>query len=197
MKRRYLTAGMAGLVLAIGFGHKTANAQEPNCKVAFVNLARVIEESREGQKVKVSLESEREKAFAPLKADQAKLEKIEQQISALTQEIVQKSQVWDSETKLRKQYELQSLQMKYNNSIQVLQLDKQKIQNDLLKKKNEMLGPLEEKLNKVMEDIGKSGGYCLVLDISPPSVNMPTFNPIIYRDPALDITDQLIAAVDK
>jgi outer membrane protein len=211
MKSRCRVLGMmAAMILVAGLGRGTALAQEPaappaggekpgavGCKVGFVNLARVLEESKEGQKLKQSLEAEREKAFAPLKAKQEELEQLEQQISALTQEIIQKSQVWDNYTKLSKQNELQNLQMKYNNNLQVLQLDKNKIQDDLNKKKDEMLKPLEDKLNTVMEEIGKQGGYCLVLDVSPPTPNMPSFNPVIYRDPALDITDQLIKAVDK
>jgi len=197
----------AVMVLGAGWALMTARAQESGaqpaaaatkgCKVGFVNLARVLEESKEGKKLKKALDVEREKAFAPLKAKQEELEGLEQQISALTQEIIQKSQIWDSYTRLSKQNELQNLQMKYNNILQTLQLDKARIQEDLNKKKDEMLTPLEGKLNGIMEEIGKKEGYCLVLDVSPPMPNLPSFNPIIYRDPALDITDQIISYVDK
>jgi hypothetical protein len=47
-----------------------------------------------------------------------------------------------------------------------------------------------------MEDVGSKNGYCIIFDVSPPSSNVPNFNPIIYRDPGRDITDQIIKAVD-
>jgi Skp family chaperone for outer membrane proteins len=170
---------------------------DTGCKVAFVNLSKVLEESKQGQALKKSLDDERDKAFAPLKSKQSELEQLETQISTLTQEIVTKSQVWDDYQRNSKQIELQSLQMRYNNILQSLQNEKAKITQDLAKKNDDKLKPLEDKLNKVMEQIGSEGGYCLVLDVSPPAANMPSFNPILYRNPAFDITDKVIAAVDK
>lgn len=167
------------------------------CKVAFVNLKRVLDESDQGKKLKDSLEAERDKAFDPLKARQDELDKLEGQITALTQEIMNKQQVWDKATLYDKQLELQNLQMQYQNLYNKLQLEKAKVSDSLNKKKDEMLKPLEKKLNEVMEKIGADGGYCLVLDVSPPAQNLPNFNPILYRNPALDITDEVIAAVDK
>jgi len=173
-----------------------AGADLNTCKVAFVNLARVLDESKDGIKVKNALEAERTKALAPLKAKQAEMEKLEQQISALQQEIIQKGQVMDAYALAAKRNELDNLRMKYTSMLNDLQLQKAKIQEQLAKKKNDLLKPLEDKLNRVMEEIGAKGGYCLVLDVSPPSSNMPNFNPILYRNPAYEITDQVIKALD-
>lgn len=207
-RRWWIPAALAAILAAPAiFGQETpaakpapaeaTAAEVPGCKVGFVNLARVLDESKEGKNLKASLESEKDKAFAPLKARQAELEQLEQQISALSQEIIQKGQVWDPYTRNSKQIELQNVQMRYNNILNQLNNEKMKIQDDLNKKKNDMLKPLEDELNEVMEKIGSEGGYCLVMDVSPPNPNFPNFNPIIYRDPALDITDEVIAAVDK
>jgi Skp family chaperone for outer membrane proteins len=168
-----------------------------NCKVAFVDLARVLDQINEGQKLKKALEAEKQRAMGPLKAKQDELEKLEQQISALTQEILQKGAVWDQYQRATKQNELMALQQRYNTLAQTLQIEKAKAMDALAQKKDTMLKPLEDKLNKIMEDIGKNNGYCMILDVSPPSPNLPNFNPILYRDPAFDITDQVIAAVDK
>lgn len=173
-----------------------AGADLNNCKVAFVNLARVLDESKDGIKVKNALEAERTKALAPLKAKQAEMEKLEQQISALQQEIIQKGQVMDAYALAAKRNELDNLRMKYTSMLNDLQLQKAKIQEQLAKKKNDLLKPLEDKLNRVMEEIGAKGGYCLVMDVSPPSSNLPNFNPILYRNPAYEITDQVIKALD-
>ena len=188
------------LLLAAVVGIQYATAQgggAVGCKVAFVDLAKVLDTSKQGQQLKKAIEAEKTKRFAPLKSRQTELEKLEQQITTLTQEILQKSQVWDRFVLANKQNELQSLQMKYNNQAQSLQIEKAKVMEDLSKKKDEMLKPLEDKLNKIMEDIGKKGGYCMIMDVSPPAPNFPNFNPILYRDPALEITNQVIAAVDK
>ncbi len=167
------------------------------CKVAFVNLAKVLKESKEGQNLHQALDAEREKALAPLKTRQAEIDQIETQISRLQQEMLQKAPVWDMNTRNMKQIELQQLQLKYQGVIQSIQSDKQKIQGELSDKKNEMLQPLENKLNQIMERVGAEGGYCLILDTSPPMPQMPNFNPILFRDPALDITDKIIEEVDK
>ncbi len=134
------------------------------CKVAFVNLTKVLEQSKQGQALKKSLDDERDAAVAPLTA---------------------------------KGDELTQLEARYSNTGQNLQNEKAKIMQDLSKKNDAKLKPLEDKLNKVMEEIGGKGGYCVILDVSPPQANMPSFNPILYRNPALDITDQVIVAVDK
>jgi len=206
-KRENLIPVAALLALALtaapaGFSReespKPAADKQIGCKVGFVNLAKVLKESSQGQALEQALEAEREKAFAPLKARQAELEQLETQINTLSQEIMQKGQVWDEYTLLSKKSELQNLQMRRNNVYQTLMLDRNKVQKELEEKKNELLKPLEDKLNQIMEDIGKSQGYCMVLDVSPPlSQNMPNFNPIIYMDEKLDITDQVIERVDK
>ncbi|MFO8056538.1 MAG: OmpH family outer membrane protein [bacterium] len=177
-------------------GEKSAK-RTMNCRVAFVNLKQVLEESEKGKKLKGDLEAERDKAFKPLKEKQKKLSSLEEKITSLNQEIMNKSPVWDNYTKRQKQNELQELYMQYNSLKNDLQLEKSRLQEDLNKKKNTMLGPLEKKMNEVMERIGSNGNYCLIMDVSPPSQRMPNFNPILYRNPDLDITDEVIKELDK
>ncbi len=190
---------LAGCLASLGARAQDAAAPAPQavCKVGFVNLQRVLEESKAGIKVKESLEAEKDKAFAPLKTKQKQLEEMQKKISSLSEEIIQKGQLWDQYTRANKNLELQTMQSQYNNKLNELQIERAKIQEDLNAKKNETLKPLEDDLNKVMEEIGKKGGYCLVLDVSPPASNLPNFNPIIYRDPAFDITDEVIKELDK
>ncbi len=168
-----------------------------NCRVGFVNLKQVLEESEKGKKLKGDLEAERDNAFAPLKKKQEELDALEDKITSLNQEIMNKSPVWDNYTKQQKQNELQELYMQYNSLNNKLQLEKSRIQEDLNKKKNGLLKPLEKKMNEVMEKMGSNGNYCLIMDVSPPSPRMPNFNPILYRNPALDITQEVIREVDK
>ena len=175
---------------------KEAAATDCN-KIGFVNLAKVLEESDKGKGMRQKLEGEREKAFLGLKPKQDELNRTEEQISALQQEIITKSQVWDDYTKLTKRNELNSLKMNYNSMLQTLEIEKAKIMKDLNKKNEEILKPLEEKLNAIMQDVGKKGGYCLVLDVSPPASNMPNFSNIIFFDVSHDITAEIIAEVDK
>jgi Skp family chaperone for outer membrane proteins len=167
-----------------------------NCKVAFVNLARVLDQAKQGVALKAQLDAERNKQLAPLKAKQAEMEKLEKQITALQQEIIQKGAAWDAYTLAGKRNELDSLRMKYSNMLNDMQLQRARIQDSLSETKGKLLQPLEDKLNAIMEDIGAKGGYCLVMDVSPPSANMPNFNPILYRNPAYEITDQVIKALD-
>jgi|GEM_PF-5055076 len=195
------------LVAALGAGiaesqqAETASNEDArgslDCRVGFVNLKQVLEESKQGKKLKDDLEAERDKAFSPLKSQQEELDKLEDKIVGLNQEIMNKSPVWDNYTKRQKQNELQELYMQYNSMNNKLQLEKSRIQEDLNKKKNELLQPLEKKMNEVMERIGSNGNYCLIMDVSPPSPRMPNFNPILYRNPALDITEEVITEVDK
>ena len=168
-----------------------------NCKVAFVNLSQVLDQAKQGIALKKALDAERDKQLAPLRAKQTDMENLEKQITALQQEIIQKGQAWDAYTLAGKRNELDSLRMKYSNMLNDMQLQRARIQDSLSDAKAKMLKPLEDKLNAIMEDIGAKGGYCLVMDVSPPSSNMPNFNPIIYRNPAYEITDQVIKALDS
>jgi len=171
--------------------------QTPPAKVAFVNLKKVLDESKQGRALREQLEGERDRAFEPLKRRSDELEALERRINTLTQEILSQGMVWDQYKKVEKQNELQSLYMNHSNLSNQLQLEKARVQEQLNTKKNEFLKPLEDKLNQVMEEIGKEGCYSVIMDVSPPAANFPNFNPIIYRNPELDLTDRVIAAVDK
>ncbi len=191
-----LGAGIAESQQAETGGNENAKGSL-DCRVGFVNLKQVLEESKQGKKLKGDLEDERDKAFSPLKSEQEELDKLEDRIVSLNQEIMNKGPVWDNYTKRQKQNELQELYMQYNSMNNKLDLEKSRLQEDLNKKKNGLLQPLEKKMNKVMENIGSNGNYCLIMDVSPPSPRMPNFNPILYRNPALDITEEVIREVDK
>jgi outer membrane protein len=173
-----------------------AAGADASCKVGFVNLARVLEESQEGKRLKGQLDGIRDKAMEPLNAKKKQLDDLQTKITSLTQEMLTKGSVWSDDEKLRRQNDLQNMQLQYNQLLQALGLERDKIQDDLMSKKGDILKPLEDKLNKIMEDVGAKGGYCIIFDVSPPNSNVPNFNPIIYRDPGRDITDQIIKAVD-
>ncbi len=56
----------------------------------------------------------------------------------------------------------------------------QQMQENLMKKRNELLTPIIDKINKAVEDVAKEGGFSFILDASSGS--------ILYADDKQDIT---------
>jgi outer membrane protein len=197
-KETLIALVIATALAAVVLGVASARAQgvPDGCKIGFVNLARVLDESQEGKKMKEQLDAKLKSLSAPLDAKTKQLDELGKQNNALNEEMVKLQSNQDPNLFLSKKNELENLQLQYNQLLSSIQLERDKVQKEFQAEKNQLVQPLTDKLNKIVDDLGKAGGYCLILDISPRAGNLPTFNPIIYRDPAREITDQVIKAVD-
>jgi outer membrane protein len=164
---RAAIAGIALLSLA-----KFAPAQTPP-KLAVINLQRAVLESAEIKKASAEMEAK----FKP-RAD--KLQDLQREIASISQ------QLQTNAGKLTPQAEadLQANGQRKQRDAQRMQED---LQADVDRERNDILSASSKKMQEVVKKIAEEKGYDLVVDVTN----------AIYFKPALDITNDAIAAYDK
>jgi outer membrane protein len=164
-----LRLALAGFAL-LSLG-KFASAQTP--KFAVINLQRAVLESAEIKKANTEMQAR----FKP-RADQ--LEQLQRELAGISQ------QLQTNAGKLTPQAEadLQTTGQRKQRDAQRLQED---LQADVDRERNEILSASSKKMQEVVRKMAEERSYDLVVDVTQ----------AIYFKPALDITNDAIAAYDK
>ena len=167
---RLAVAGIALLTLA-----KFAPAQPApvSAKLAVINLQRAVLESAEIKKASAEMQAR----FKP-RTDQ--LEQLQRDLAGISQ------QLQTNAGKLTPQAEadLQAQGQRKQRDAQRLQED---LQADVDRERNDILSASSKKMQEVVKKLAEEKGYDLVVDVTN----------AIYFKPALDITNDAIAAYDK
>jgi outer membrane protein len=161
---------MAGVAL-LSFA-QFAPAQAP-AKLAVINLQRAVLESAEIKKASSEME-------ARYKPRTQQLEQLQKELAGISQ------QLQTNAGKLTPQAEadLQAQGQRKQRDAQRIQED---LQADVDRERNEILSASSKKMQEVVKKIADEKGYDLVVDVTN----------AIYFKPALDITNDAIAAYDK
>ena len=148
-----------------------AQAQEPVAlqKIAVVNLGKLFDECRETK----ASESELEKLS---KEKQTERERLVSEIKSLREELV----LLNEETRLQRQ---QTIEQK----LQHLSTFDQEIKNTLMKKRDESVKGILEKIEGIVTAYAKQNGYELIV----------SDRAVLYRIDAADITDEVLKTLNK
>ena len=156
-----------GLLL---FVSGTSYAQ--NAKIAFVDLQRVIRDSKAGKAAKASFESEIQRKQQIIESKRAQLER-------LRNDFVQQGPAMNETTRLQKAEEIERLDKELNRT-------RADFRDDLQKKDFELMQKIAKDLESILQSIGQSGGYTIILNMDA----------LVYGQPSADITTQVIQAYD-
>jgi outer membrane protein len=156
---------LAALVLA-----GSATAQAADYKIGFVNTERLFREAAPAKRAQSKLEKE----FALRDAD---IQKVSKQVRDL-QAALEKDGVTLSETDRRnKERDLANL-------TRDLQRSQREFREDLNLRRNEELASVQERANKVIQQIAEAEKFDLILQ-----------DPVVYASQRIDITDKVIKAL--
>lgn len=142
-------------------------------KVAIINLQRAVLDSAEIKKASAEME-------ARYKPRQAQMEKLGKEIQALQQ------QLQAGAGKLTPQAEA-DLNMQGQRRQKELQRLEEDLQADVNRERQEILSRSTQKMQEVVKKLAEEKGFDLVVDVT---------NTIYYK-PALEITNEALAAYDK
>jgi outer membrane protein len=161
----------AGAILAWG----TAASDEPGIKIGVVDIDQAISSTDEGKAAREEFarkQREAETAMQPL-LDRYK---------AVDEELKAKKFVLSDEALFQKQLDMaemrNQIQSKYKELQGQMEVDQRRLE-----------GPLVAKLSSIIEDIGKTQGFTLILRRGSPG--------LLYTREALDITDLVIEKYNK
>ncbi len=143
-------------------------------KIAVIDMQKIIFESKEGKKAKAQWEKE-------YKQKKAQIDKKAKELERLREELKKNAAVLSEKAKKKKQEEFRKKAME-------LQFMKQEAMQYLQKRNAELVDALIKDAIKVVKEYAKKNGYSIVIDKS---------GKVVYSDPSLDVSSQIIRLMDK
>jgi outer membrane protein len=115
----------------------------------------------------------------------AQKQRMEQEIVKLRDELQAQSLMLSDEKKAEKKLELDRKMSEYQQF-----MDETFGDEGLAAKRNkELTQPIVEKINKILEDLGKEQGYTIIFDVANAN--------IVYADKTLDLTDVVLTKLNE
>jgi outer membrane protein len=165
-----LTRLFAILAAVLACAAAPAAAQAADYKIGFVNGERLLREAAPAKRAQAKLEKE----FAGRQAD---LQKLDKQVQALQQSLDRDGATMSESDRRNKERDLA-------NMTRDLQRSQREFREDLNLRKNEELASMQERANKVIQQIAVDEKFDLIVQ-----------EPVIYASPRIDITDRVIKAL--
>ncbi len=169
MKRTLVISGLLALATAMPVAVPAA-AQAADYKIGFVNGERLLREAAPAKRAQAKLEKE----FA---ARQADLQRLDKQVQTLQQSLDRDGATMSEADRRNKERDLA-------NMTRDLQRAQREFREDLNLRKNEELASMQERANKVIQQIAADEKFDLIVQ-----------EPVIYASPRIDITDRVIKAL--
>lgn len=155
------------LALALAWG---TGATDDAVKIGFVDVEQVLASVESGKAAREELERKSREA-------QSRLAPLVEQIQEMQKELQAKQFVMSEEAARAKQLDLVELRNRYETKAKEeegqFKIDQQRL-----------IGPLVEKLETVIKEVGRENGFSAILRLDAPS--------LVYAREALDITDLVI-----
>jgi outer membrane protein len=139
-------------------------------KIGFVNGERLLREAAPAKRAQAKLEKE----FASRQVD---LQKLEKQVQTLQTSL-------DKDGATMAESERRNKERDLANMTRDLQRSQREFREDLNLRKNEELASMQERANKVIQQIAVDEKFDLIVQ-----------EPIIYASPRIDITERVIKAL--
>lgn len=161
---------LALLGLLFSFNLLLAPSARASENIGYVNLQRAIVEVEEGKRAKARLEATFKKKQAALRQKESELEAMKKRIDASGKN--------QDDPAARQQV------VAFQKKFLALRETLLKEQNELKKLEVQALSKITNKLRKVIQEIGRKGGYTMILETQEAS--------LLYAKPHLDLTNEVI-----
>ena len=144
-------------------------------KIGYVDLQKALNLSSAGKEAK-------EKIKAKVQGYDAEVQQRQEELKKLKEDLEKQAMLLSEEARNAKERDYQQKVKDYQRFTKDIQETLQQTDADLTRK-------ILESLLKVVQDVGKSAGYTLILE--------KTESSIVYADESIDISDEVIKAFDK
>ena len=169
---------IAVLIAAIVVPASAISLLAQDVKIGYIDSIKIFAEYSETQ------EAER---LYRLEVDQwtAQKQRMEQEIVRLRDELQAQSLMLSEEKKAEKKLELDRKMAEYEQFMAETFGD-----DGLAAKRNkELTQPIVEKINRILEDLGKEQGYTMIFDVANANV--------VYADKTLDLTEMVLTKLNE
>jgi len=169
---------MTLLIAAIIVPASAISLLAQDVKIGYIDSIKIFAEYKETQEAERLYRQEVEQWTA-------QKQRMEQEIVKLRDELQAQSLMLSEEKKAEKKLELDRKMAEYEQF-----MDETFGDDGLAARRNkELTQPIVEKINRILEDLGKEQGYTIVFDVANAN--------IVYADKALDLTDAVLAKLNE
>ena len=162
------------VILLGSFGLGLGTAAENSFKLGVVDTQRVFEKFTKAQEANDILKTAEERL-------RSQLNDIQQEIDTMEERLTKQKLFLDAP-------ETETLQADIRLKRQELQRELEIGQESLLAKREELLAPLTQEIETLLQEIGESEGYSLILE-----KRLVT----LYVDPEYDLTDRIVTLLNE
>jgi len=170
---RLTTTITATAALCVLLAAGTAPAQDAT-KLAFVDMQKALNESKSGKKALGELQKLMEDRKGGLQKQKEAIEKKKDELD-------KQGLLLNEETRKGRETEIRTLERDYSRTLSDLK-------EEFGRRESEFTDGIRKELLKVIEKIGKEGGYTLVLE--------KQYSAILYAPATIDLTELLIKRYD-
>lgn len=164
---KFWRLAVLGLIAFAGLG--TVSAQAAETKIAVVNIPRLLESAPQAKAMMEQLQAE----FAPR----------QRELAALQKDLREKEETLKRDGAVMSEEERRNIERQLRDGQRDFQRKGQEMNEDANLRRNEELGKLQRILGQEIQNYASSQNYDLVL------------GDVIYADEAMDITDELLTAL--
>ena len=165
----------AAVLLAAGLSLAGARANAEDNRIGVVDIEQAITGTEQGKAARDELERKVREA-------EGQLQPLVDQLKAMFAEVEAKQFVLSEDAMRQKQLQVAELRNKIENR-------KREVEGQLQVDRERLIGPLRDKLNTIVLDIGRKEGFSLIIQRGTPGV--------MYTREALDITDKVVQAFNN
>ncbi|MFH1276978.1 MAG: OmpH family outer membrane protein [Candidatus Eisenbacteria bacterium] len=175
-KLRDLLAGISALALAAFLGAAPAAADD--AKIGYIDSARIFAEYRGTEDAQRSFDQE-------VEAWEKQAEGMKADLDSLQKEYQAQSLILSDTRKQEKQQEILAKQSAYETFVQSVWGP----QGKLASKNSELVQPIIEKINLILQKIGDEEGFTIVFDAA--------VGGIVYASDGIDLTARILEELNK
>jgi outer membrane protein len=168
--RKLFSPVLAVLALLVVAAPVAAQAQAQT-RIGYIDTRRVIQEAPGAQEARATMERE-------MQVWQQELQAMEDSLRTIVTEHQQRSAVMSADAKQRREAEIMQKQQSFEQRAQTLQQQAGRRQQELME-------PIMQRVETIISDVRQAEGFAIIFDVASEA--------IVSADPALDLTDRVIA----
>jgi len=146
-----------------------ATAQAQDLKIGFVDLQRALNESEAGKRAKDDFRGQIDKVQNYLKRKKEDLDRMKEQM--------------EKKGAVLKEEERRNMEKDFQKKVRDFERTYKDTQAEMQGKDNEMTGKILADLQEVIQELGRTEGYTMILEAS---------TNVLYGNPSADLTERII-----
>ncbi|MCD6335744.1 MAG: OmpH family outer membrane protein [Candidatus Latescibacteria bacterium] len=159
-------------------GGFSGDVRAKELKLGYIDSNRILTEYKGMADVQAELEKAKSKWDKQTQAKEAELDSLRQEYDA-------QSLMWSEKTQQQKQKAIQEKYVEYQRFVnEIVSPD-----GKFAQRRMELLKPIYDKINTILDRLGKEGGYDFVFDVGIPAV--------VFAKPEYELTDRVLEELNK